>query len=93
MAKAKVVDLPGMEDRAIRPLQDAALEYAAIRDERMALNECEATLKARVRDLMHQHNKTRYAYDGVEIELAPPDGEEKVKVRVAKPKGDGADEA
>ena len=86
MAKRpKQETLPTMEDRAIKPLQDAAHEYAEIRDERIALNQREADLKNKVRTLMHKHNKTRYAYEGVEIELLPPDGEEQVKVKVKKP--------
>jgi Zn/Cd-binding protein ZinT len=91
MAKPKTQDLPGMEDRAIKPLQEAALEYAGIRDQRMALNTQEADLKKRVRTLMHKHKpgQTRYAYDGVEIELVPPEGEEGVKVRIKKLKEDG----
>jgi hypothetical protein len=90
-AKAKPQDLPGMEDRAIKPLQEAAMEYAEIRDQRISLNTQEAELKKRVRSLMHKHERTHYAYDGVDIELLPPDGEEQVKVRVKKAQADGAD--
>lgn len=87
MAKRqRQADLPEMEDRAIKPLEDAAEEYAEIRDERIKLNAQEVKLKKRVRDLMHKHNKTAYRYGGVVIELEPPDGEEKVTVRISKPK-------
>lgn len=90
MAKAKNQALPGLEDRAIKPLQDAAIEYADIRDARMKLNQQEVDLKAKVRDLMHKHKKKHYAFDGVEITLEPPDGEEKVRVRIKKAQdGDG----
>lgn len=81
--KPKQKELPGMENRAIQPLQEAAQEYAEIRDERMALGERESTLKTKVIGLMHEHGKTRYAYDGVTITLA---AEETVKVKVKKPK-------
>jgi hypothetical protein len=93
MAKRqRPADLPGMEDRAIVPLQEAALKYAEIRDERMALNQREAQLKAEVRTLMKRHRKTHYAYDGVEIDILPPEADEIVKVRVRKPK-DGPEES
>src|SRR5688572_14172040 len=82
---AKDRDLPGMEDRAIGPLQDAAHEYASIRDERIKLNMREVELKKKVRDLMHKNKLQRYEYHDVLIELEPPDGEEKVKVKIKKP--------
>src|SRR5687768_18458564 len=52
------VDLPGTEDSAIKPLEDAAKRYAGIRDERIELNDQEAKLKASLIALMHKHNKT-----------------------------------
>ena len=82
--KAKQEALPTMEDRAIQALEECAEEYADIRDQRIALNTSEADLKKRVRSLMHQHKKTHYARNGIEIELTPPDGEEGVRVRVKK---------
>lgn len=48
MPKARSQELPGMENRAIRPLHEAALEYAEIRDKRMALNQQEVALKTRL---------------------------------------------
>lgn len=85
-------DLPGMENRAIEPLQNAAVEYADIRDERIALNQRESQLKKRIKALMHEHKLDHYAFDGVDIELIPPDGEESVKVRVKKAKADEDDD-
>ena len=91
MAKrSKQVNLPEMEDRAIKPLQDAATDYAEIRYERIALNKREATLKKNVLKIMRQHNKVHYAYDGVEIELVAPDVDPDVKVKVAKKKEEGS---
>ena len=86
--KVKAQALPGMEDSAIQALEECAEEYADIRDQRMALNTSEAQLKKRVRGLMHQHKKTRYARNRIEIELTPPDGEEGVRVRVKKTTAD-----
>lgn len=79
---AKNADLPTMEDRAIKDLQDAALDYDNKKKKRMKCTEEEVEAKKEVRDLMHKHKRTHYAYDGIEVTLEPPDGEEKVKVKV-----------
>ena len=82
--KAKTKDLPGMEDRAIQPLHDKAVEYYKAVRERMAIGKKEVALKAEVRTLMKAANRTRYAYDGVEVELEPPPpsaAEDKVTVK------------
>ena len=76
-------DLPGMEDRAIKPLEEIAIAYAAIRDQRIALNVEEKSLKDSARRLMHKYNKTVYKHDGVEIRLVPGEEDVKVKVRAA----------
>ena len=94
MAKAKrekQADLPEMEDRAIKPLEEAAVEYAEIRDQRIELNQQEVALKNRVREIMAKHSKIRYAYDGVEIEIVPS-GDSVVKVKIAKKKDDAEDD-
>jgi hypothetical protein len=83
-------DLPGTEDRAIKPLEDVAAAYADVRDQRMALNKEEHELKATALQLMKKFDKTIYKSDGVEIRIVP--GEDDVKVRVKKP-GEDDDEA
>jgi hypothetical protein len=83
-------DLPGTEDRAIKPLEKAALDYADIRDQRMALNLEEVGLKAKLLRLMKEHGKQTYHRDGVSIEIVTE--EESVKVRVKKPSEDEDDE-
>lgn len=80
--KAGNADLPGMEDRAIKDLEKAALKYDKIKKARMKLTEEEVEAKGEVRELMHKHNRKHYAYGGVEVTLEPPDGIEKVKVKV-----------
>lgn len=80
-------DLPGTEDRAIKPLEDVAEAYADLRDRRIELNREEAELKVHVKKLMHKYDKTIYRREGIEIRLI--DGEEDVKVKVRKP-GDDA---
>lgn len=73
-------DIPGLEDRAIQELQDAALSYAEARDERMELSKQEADCKSRVLAIMKKHGKTVYRHDNIYVELIPEDV--KVKVRV-----------
>lgn len=80
-------DLPGTEDSAIKPLEDAAKAYARVRDERMELTAEEAKRKAALIPLMHKYQKTTYRRHGIEINLIPE--AEDVKVKIAKP---GADE-
>jgi hypothetical protein len=82
-------DLPGTEDRAIRPLEDAAHDYAEIRDERMRLTEQETGLKAKLLSLMKKYQKTTYDRDGIHVEIVHE--EETVKVRVKKPSEGGED--
>jgi hypothetical protein len=89
--KPRQADLPGTEDRAIKPLEDIAAAYADVRDRRIALNREEAELKAHALKLMHKHDKTIYRRDGVEIRII--DGEEDVKVKVKKAADEDADGA
>ena len=72
--------LPQMEDRAIADLQQGAIDYAEVRDERMTLTKDEVARKGALLRLMKKHKKLSYAYDGVVITIVP--GEETVKVRV-----------
>jgi len=80
---ARNQDLPGMEDREIRELEEVALAYGEVRDQRMALNVEEASLKGTALQLMKKFGKTIYKHAGVEIRVIP--GEEDVKVKVKKP--------
>jgi hypothetical protein len=82
-------DLPGTEDSAIKPLEDAAKAYAKVRDERMELSREEGKRKAALIPLMHKHQKTTYKRHGIEINLIPE--AEDVKVKISKP-GDDDDE-
>lgn len=74
-------DLPGTEDSAIKPLEDAAKRYAKIRDERMELNADEAKIKAALIVLMHKHGKTTYSRHGITITLVPEAENVKVKIK------------
>jgi len=79
--------LPGMEDSAVEELEDAAREYATIRDERQKLTLHESELKAKLLRLMKDGKRSLYERDGVKIELVVE--EETVKVRVKKEREEG----
>jgi hypothetical protein len=80
--RAKSQALPGMEDHAIKPLEEIAEQYAEIRDQRMELTQSEHTLKINALKLMKKYGKTIYRHNGVEILVIA--GEDDVKVRVRK---------
>jgi lipase chaperone LimK len=87
MVKKKQEALPGMEDMAQIPeLDEAATEYAAIRDERMKLTGEEVEKRSELHELMRKHEKMKYSYEGISIERIP--GEESIKVKVRKEKSD-----
>lgn len=72
--------LPGLEDRAVKALDTAAMDYEDVKQERMKLTAQESSLKEEVRRLMHKQGKTHYKHGAIEITLEPEG--EKVKVRV-----------
>lgn len=78
MAKQKA--LPGMENRKLADLNDAAEKYAEFRDARMALLRQEIDQKSLVLALMKKHRRTSYTYEDLEITLVP--GEEKLRAKV-----------
>lgn len=71
-------DLPGMEQREIAELEEAAGEYKKIRNRRQKLTASEVDLKTTLLRLMRKHKKTDYVRDGIEIHVIV----EKEKVRV-----------
>ena len=83
-------DLPEMEDRAIRPLQDAAHEYAETRDERMRLSAKEVKLAAKLLALMKANEKETYRYGDVLAQIVHES--EKVKVKILAPEKEGKGE-
>ncbi len=74
--------LPGVEeDPLIEALQEAALDYAQIRDERQALTAREVEAKGRLKDLMHAHKKEIYKHGGVIVTLVKEEENVKVKIK------------
>lgn len=86
--KPRSQDLPGMEDRAIKPLEDVAAAYAEVRDKRMELNKEESELKQHALKLMKKYDKTIYKRDGIEIRIVPGEDEVKVKIHKAGEEGE-----
>jgi hypothetical protein len=71
-----------MEERALKPLEGKAVEYAGIRDQRMKLSITEAALKAELLALMKQAKRREYVHDGIEISVVTE--QETVKVRIKR---------
>jgi hypothetical protein len=88
LKKPRQARLPSMEDPKIEELEAAAEDYAAIRDERMALTPREKKLKDDLLAAMKRHGKEKYHRDGIEIRIVHES--ETVKVRVKK--GDESEE-
>jgi hypothetical protein len=89
MAKAKQARLPGTEDNRLKELDDLAMQYAEVRDERMELGRKEIVLKADLLAKMKALKKKSYIVDGIEINVAE---EETVKVKVSKSKEEEPEE-
>jgi hypothetical protein len=72
--------LPGIEDQKIVAIENAALDYAEVRDARQGLTRQEVDLKKRLLDLMHAKELTTYKRNGISVAVVLE--EETVKVRV-----------
>jgi hypothetical protein len=77
--------LPTMEDPRIEELHSAAIEYAAVRDERIEQNKAEKKLMEKLAGLMKKHSKTKYLCQGVEIKRVIEKERIKVRIKKAKP--------
>ena len=82
--RGKTKRLPGMEDSEIEELEDAAKEYANIRDDRMNLTREESSLKETLLELMKKNKKEIYRHDGVKVKVVHE--EETIKVKILKEK-------
>ncbi|HEY6383450.1 MAG TPA: hypothetical protein VIY07_16810, partial [Pseudolabrys sp.] len=80
-----------MDDAALDLLQQAALDYAAIRDQRQKLTARETELKQTLLTLMREQKRITYSFDGVDVERVVE--QETVKVRVRKLAEEETDEA
>lgn len=73
--------LPGMEDRELTDLEDAARNYVAVRDRRMALTDQEVDLKGVLLNAMHRHKRVKYHRDGILIEVKTEKETVRVKIK------------
>lgn len=69
-----------MENAKIASIENKAMDYAEIRDQRQALTLQEVELKTALIELMHKLGKTEYKRNGISVKLVPEG--ENVKVRV-----------
>jgi len=83
--RAKQEDLPGMEQRDIEAIVQAAERYRETRDERMRLSKLESEQKQDLIAVMKKHDKSYYTYRGLTVALS-----EEINVKV-KAKDDDMD--
>lgn len=67
--KPKQTDLPGLEQREIEAIVQAAERYRETRDERMRLSKLEGEQKELLIEVMRKHNRTTYNYRGLFVSV------------------------
>ena len=72
--------IPGVGDEKIAAIENAALDYAEVRDERMALSQKEVDLKGKLLDLMHAKKLKEYKRANISVVVKME--QETVKVSV-----------
>lgn len=80
---ARQENLPGMEDKAIKPLENKAFQYAGVRDERIGLSKQEGELKQELLGLMKKYEKTEYRHGTISITLVHEKENVRVKIKAA----------
>jgi len=80
--------LPEMEDNKISVLEDLALSYAEVRDERMGLSKQEVELKGKLLDLMKAQKKEHYHRGNIKIDIVHEKENVKVKVKTGQEEED-----
>lgn len=83
--------LPEMEDAKIEALEDKALQYAEVRDERIGLSQREGELKGQLLDLMKAQKREHYHRGSIHIDIVHEKENIKVKVRNLAADDDGAE--
>jgi hypothetical protein len=78
--------LAGIGDTKIAAIENAALDYAEIRDQRQELTTQEVDLKKKLLDLMHAKKLTEYKRNGISVKVVLE--QENVKVRVKESEDD-----
>ena len=67
--QGKQVELPGLEDRSLAVIEQAADAYIAARDERADLSKKESRLKEILRQTMKNNGRLTYNYNGLQVRL------------------------
>lgn len=85
MGKKKQEQIPGTARAGHADIDQAAIDYRAIRDRRMALTQKESELKAQLGVRMHEHNLEEYRFEDDAGDMVDVfvDRTEKVRVRKA----------
>jgi hypothetical protein len=78
---ARQQTLPEMEDRKIEALEELALQYAEIRDQRISLSQSEVDLKGKLLDLMKAQKREHYHRGAIKIDIVHEKENVKVKVK------------
>ena len=86
---ARQPQLPGVQDNRVASLENAALNYAEIRDQRQELTKQESDLKQSLLKLMHKLHRTEYKRDGISITVEVEQETVKVRVRAQKDMPEG----
>lgn len=76
--------LPGMEDPAVEALEEKALQYAQVRDERIGLSQKEGELKEVLLALMKAQERTHYHHGSITIDIVHEKENVKVKVKASE---------
>jgi hypothetical protein len=75
--------LPGTEDAAIEVLEEKALEYADVRDQRISLSGQEGELKQELLALMKANKREHYQRGNILIDIVHEEENVKVKIKSA----------
>ena len=73
--------LPGMEDNRIEALEEIALSYADVRDERIGFSQREVELKGQLLQLMKAQKREHYHRGTISIDIVHEKENVKVKVK------------
>ncbi len=73
--------LPGMEDTKITEIENLALKYAEVRDQRMAALKGEVEFKQKLLVAMKRAKKQTYRRHNVEVRIVHEEETVKVKVK------------
>jgi len=85
--------LPGLEHRAIKELEDVALQLLAIEGRKSFHAQLERELKAQAIAILHKHNKSTYRREWVDMSIEPTGEKLKVKLKVGAHGPYGPDDA